>query len=447
MDTVLTIFWGLLIFSFLVFIHEGGHFLAARAFGARVLEFFIGFPSQAQLAFNSKKIGTRFGVTPLLFGGYARISGMDMGEPNPNLSAVLQVINVRGEASVADVAHILSLSNQDAADALVNLESWGSIRVKPGMHIDTNQEKTLYQTMARDSSGRTIYDGAQLGALQNEAGEPYLSDLSSEDQFAFERKQTYVGLSPLKRIIVLLSGIIINLLFAFIIFVAVFMVSGVALIDASIKEVQADSIAATQGIEAGDTILSIAHEPIDSGKDLLQALQNAKGKGSFEIVYLDTSNNKEITFNTELKSDETLGIVLDSHLEKQGFVSSAKLAVENMVFTAIAIANLLNPARFMDTISQSSSVIGIAVLAKDAAQAGFVPFLTLAAAISLSLGLMNLLPIPPLDGGKVLIEIIQAAIGRPISQKTQVGISLLGIAFFIVLFVILLGQDISRIAS
>ena len=81
MDTVLSIlssvFWGLLMLSVLVFLHEGGHFLAARSCGVRVTEFFLGLPCRFDIHCTSRRIGTKFGVTPLLLGGYAAICGMD----------------------------------------------------------------------------------------------------------------------------------------------------------------------------------------------------------------------------------------------------------------------------------------------------------------------------------------------------------------------------------
>lgn len=70
MDTVLSVlssvFWGLLMLSVLVFLHEGGHFLAARACGVRVTEFFLGLPCRFDIHYTSRRIGTKFGVTPLL---------------------------------------------------------------------------------------------------------------------------------------------------------------------------------------------------------------------------------------------------------------------------------------------------------------------------------------------------------------------------------------------
>ena len=447
MDALLSIFWGLLIFSFLVFIHEGGHFLSARLFGARVLEFFIGMPSKHQISFVSKKNGTRFGITALLFGGYARIAGMDMGKPNPHLSFALALVNARGEISIKDAAHMMDVSVEEAASALFNLESYGSIQLKEGSDLDKDQEHAIYQTVARDPEGKTIFDkGARLDARgATKAGEPYLTKLSGDEVLAREREKTYVGLSIQKRIIVLLAGIIVNLLFAYIIFVAVFMSQGLTVAENTIKDVQQDSIAMQEGMKAGDSITKIDGKEISDGMGLLSALQEVRGKGNFSVEYKSKAESKTQSFDTELTSGENLGVMLESHTQKLGFVDASNYALKNMVLTAQAIANLFNPAGFMNTVSNSSSVVGVAVLAKDAAQAGIWPLLSLAAAISLSLGLMNLLPIPPLDGGKVVIEIIQAITKRPVSQKVQVIVSMVGIALFMLLFFVLVGQDIFRI--
>ena len=77
MGVVSAVFWGVAVLSLLVFVHEGGHFLAARACGMRVTEFYLGMPCRHHLARKSRTYGTEFGVTPILLGGYTRICGID----------------------------------------------------------------------------------------------------------------------------------------------------------------------------------------------------------------------------------------------------------------------------------------------------------------------------------------------------------------------------------
>ena len=108
------------------------------------------------------------------------------------------------------------------------------------------------------------------------------------------------------------------------------------------------------------------------------------------------------------------------------------------------VAQLFQPAHTAEVVSQSTSIVGISVMASQAAQTGVESFLLLMAAISLSLGIMNLIPIPPLDGGKLLIELVQLVIRRDISPRVQGYLSYLGLALALVLFFAVLRQDILR---
>ena len=130
MDTVLSVlssvFWGLLMLSVLVFLHEGGHFLAARSCGVRVTEFFLGLPCRFDIHCTSRRIGTKFGVTPLLLGGYAAICGMDPTDVSC-ADRVLAAIYRHGRVTVADLAVELELSEEDVLEACALLLGWGSI--------------------------------------------------------------------------------------------------------------------------------------------------------------------------------------------------------------------------------------------------------------------------------------------------------------------------------
>ena len=118
MDILLTILCCLIVLSVLVFIHEGGHFVTARLFGVRVSEFMLGLPGP-RLSF--KHNDTRYGVTCVPLGGYARVCGMEPGNMKPYLTDVLKFIHTNGKATVSFVAHELKISKDEAEDALDEL--------------------------------------------------------------------------------------------------------------------------------------------------------------------------------------------------------------------------------------------------------------------------------------------------------------------------------------
>ena len=113
-----------LLLGFLVFIHEGGHYLAARACGVRVSEFMIGLPGPS-IGFTRGE--TRFGITAVPLGGYASVCGMAPPSNSPHLKRVLGYAYRKGTVYMEDVAHDLFLTDQEAYDLLEELCDWGSL--------------------------------------------------------------------------------------------------------------------------------------------------------------------------------------------------------------------------------------------------------------------------------------------------------------------------------
>ena len=104
MDWILDILSVVFVFvaiGFCIFSHELGHFLAAKAFGVRVTEFMLGLPGPS-IGFTAG--GTKFGITPILLGGYARVCGMEPGEMKPHLREALAALHRRGTATMEDIA-------------------------------------------------------------------------------------------------------------------------------------------------------------------------------------------------------------------------------------------------------------------------------------------------------------------------------------------------------
>ena len=124
MDILLTILAATIVLGFLVFIHEGGHFLAARAFGVRVSEFMIGLPGPHV---GVQRGETKFGVTAIPLGGYARVCGMEPGEMSPYLEAAMASVYARGTAVMEDVALDCGCTDDEAYEALEELVEWGTV--------------------------------------------------------------------------------------------------------------------------------------------------------------------------------------------------------------------------------------------------------------------------------------------------------------------------------
>ena len=110
----------------------------------------------------------------------------------------------------------------------------------------------------------------------------------------------------------------------------------------------------------------------------------------------------------------------------------------------VSVLHLFNPQTAAETVQNSASVIGIAVISKTAAEHGLVSFLSFMAMISVSLGVMNLIPIPPLDGGRFALEVVQKLMGRNLGKRIMNGVSTVGVVIFIAFFVFMFMHDIQR---
>ena len=353
MDIVLMILYVSILLGFLVLIHEGGHYLASRAFGVRVTEFMIGFPGPG-IGFT--KWGTKFGVTCVPLGGYAKVCGMEPGEMSPHLESVLAAIYRRGTANMEDIAQDCGISNDDALAALDELVEWGSVQGP------TKKDKfNTYRAMATRPTKGQIKRAEAAGQpvpLAYELGQPRLVD-DPHALFESEYNQQYRSLPFWKRTVILLAGIAVNLLFAVLVFVVVYSIVGVDMTNSQTGEV--------------------------------------------------------------------------SHITMSPLRSVVQMVV-----------SLFNPQTAADVVSNSTSVVGIAVMSKTYAEAGLLEFVFFMAMLSVSLGIMNLLPIPPLDGGRFVIEIFQKLTRKNVSMRALSYMSAAGMILFLGFFAIMVNQDVQR---
>ena len=348
--------------GFLVFIHEGGHYLAARAFGVRVTEFMLGLPGPS-IGFTKGE--TRYGVTAVPLGGYAKVCGMEAGPLQPHLQEALASLYRRGIANMEDVARDCGISDDEAYNALEELVEWGSV-IGPSKADQYNTYRA-----PRVAPGKRALKKAAAAGLPAPASYELGQAREVADPHALyesEYRQQYRSLPFWKRSVILLAGIFMNLLFAIVLFIVWFCVLG--------ADVQTQS---------GE----IVHVNLNP----LQAVQMG-----FYYIWM----------------------------------------------VVVAVAGLFNPATAAQTVEGSASIIGIAAMSKDAFEAGLVSIIQFFAMISVSLGVMNLLPIPPLDGGRFAVEIFQKISRKVVSPRALNYMSAAGMALFLGFFLIMANQDIQR---
>jgi len=390
------VFWGVLTFSILVVLHEGGHFLAARAFGVKVHEFMVGLPGP-RIAIKTKS--TTYGITAIPLGGYVRIAGMEPGAEDELLAPALKAVTLAGRMDAHLLARELGVDEERADSLLITLADWGAI-------APADNDKYSYTPLmsAEESDDAT-------------------------DLLARARAWTYRGLSTWKRIAVLVMGIFVNLVTAILVFTVVLAMWGYYQQSLTLDDVQAGSGAALAGLQAGDTILALDDEPVNDWMTLTQTIAS-HDPGESIVVGVERDGGRldlEATLGENDDGFAYLGVI--ASVEKVD-VSWPAAFVESLTWTGMVFATIFgmffDADLFQQTLHGSRSVVGVSVEVARAAAAGPIDYAWWIALLSLSLGVMNLLPIPPLDGGKILMELIERIIGKPIEKRVSLGISLAG---------------------
>ncbi len=416
LDTANMIFWGVLTFSILIVLHEGGHFAAARMFGVKVHEFMLGLPGPA-LRVHTKS--TTYGITMIPLGGYVRIAGMEPGPEDELLAEAFKAVSLEGRIDAPGLAERLGIDRDRAASMLAMLADWGAI--DPAADDDVSYVGPLW------AAGHT----------------------DPQEMLETARKQTYRGLSTTRRILVLAAGVLVNLLTAILIFTVVLSIWGYDVPSMTISEISPDSPAATAGLKTGDVVKSIDGHTFNDWFGLINYLSITPPNTTASLTYErdGVSTTVDVTF---AKNPDTGAALLGITSGKIAHVSLTvpQAFAESLQWTRDSFMMILaffNPETFKIVAQNARSVVGVSVEAANVVKYGkAVGYAQFIALLSLSLGIMNIMPIPPLDGGKVVVELVERIGGRPLGRKIQVGLSLAGALLLFSLIGYLMYADVLR---
>ncbi len=437
----------------LVTIHELGHFLAAKAFGMRVETFSIGFPPTL---FSFKRGGTDYeiGATPL--GGYVKISGMidesldseTMSKPpepwefrsKPIWQRIIVMVAgvfmnvVLGILIFSMVAFARGEQRTPVSEAKYGIQVIKSI---PGVDkCGAPLEKTSLGYLVGFRSGDKLlsYMGTPMTYL-----EEYLDPgklLADNAYFEVARNGEKVKLEVPQSVLKSFSNdTVVRSLFS--------------LNQPAIVNVREKSAGANAGLKSGDEILSIAGHPVSLYSDLLDILPG-RANQQIGIAVLRGSDTLDLT--VQLDSTSKLGVEPDTT-----FMSGIKFETINYGFfesfkpgfkEAFGILSL--NVKGFERIAQgradaSKSVMGPVAIAKQFwetyQRVGWVGVLLLTASLSMILAFVNILPIPALDGGHVIVLLIEAVIRRELSVKVRIIIQQIGMVLLLGLMVLVIFND------
>ncbi len=296
--------------------------------------------------------------------------------------------------------------------------------------------------------GETVYslNAVPLGGFTKMAGE---EDPNVPRSLASKNK----GI----RLLVLGAGSLMNAILPILLFSVAFMIPhDVVTGQVLVTEIAPNSPASIAGIEAGDTIIGINNKPVRNISDLHRYIQLNLGKEITLSIRRSDSTVKEVPVIPRWKPPPGQGAVgiaielLNPTLVSQSypFWKAIPMGVTECIETFVIFKNEIEKWFVGAASPQIAGPVGIAQLTGEVAKAGISPLLKFAAFISINLAIINLFPLPGLDGGRIVFVLLEwVRRGRRISPKTEGLVHLIGFALLIAVILLVSYYDIMRIVS
>tara|TARA_Y100001970_G_scaffold74976_1_gene95016 strand:- start:133 stop:1242 length:1110 start_codon:yes stop_codon:yes gene_type:complete len=281
------------------------------------------------------------------------------------------------------------------------------------------------------------------------------------NQYSEEDRKKLFILKPIyQRSIIVAAGPLANFVLAILIFLFINMFVGKDMTPAVISKVQKDSPAFAAGIKKNDKIISIDNKKVDS---ILEVSTFITTSTSEKIEFLLLRDNQEISLLVKpnlVEGKDALGnqvkkrmigiqlSPLNNKLEKQplGPTKALYYSLKEVWFYSITSLKYLGKKVIGEgDFSQLGGPVKIAQVTGQIAEYGIIPFLTIMAYISISLGLINLFPIPMLDGGHLMFYLYEAIFGKPLSQKIQENFFRIGLSFLLFLMIFVTFNDVKNL--
>jgi regulator of sigma E protease len=401
----LSIFVAIVGLGFLIFVHEFGHFAVARAVGLRPRRFYVGFPPAIV---KTTRNGIEYGLGAIPLGGFVKIPGMHRPAP-------------------MDVDHHFAPASAEApalAGPLDRLRRAFAENDIDGGRAALVELRERRQTVELSPAAARAFD----------RGLNELDDAVGPD--AYWRAPTW------KRLAAIAAGPGANIVLSLVLFAILFATGGGAA-TTTVESVVPGSPAAAAGLRGGDRIEAIDGVPVEAS-EIAERINASQGRPITLTVTRDGERTRIGPVRPRLQEGRyRVGFVLSG--EGLGLADSAWQSLRVTGIVTKEIGASLGRLVTGEGRNEISSPVGIVQGSSTAAQEGTQNFLWVLGLISLSLALLNLLPLLPLDGGHIAFSLIEGARGRAVRREVYERVSAVGIVFVVLLFVIGLSNDIGRL--
>ena len=422
MKTILTFIF---VFGLIVLVHEFGHFIFAKRGGILVREFSIGMGPKL---FYHRKNGTTYTIRLLPIGGYVRMAGLGDEEmelaPGTPLSLVL---NNKGQVVKINPSKKVQIPNSIPVE-LISYDLEKELVIKGYENGDESLEKTYFV-----DSEATI--------IEEDGIETQIAPIDKQFQSA----------SLGRRLMTNFAGPLNNFILALVLFTIVAFLRGGTYVpntDSVIGGVVESSVADKAGIKPGDRIIEVNGHKTPSFKEMSSEIgPNLNKEISIKVEHKDGKVEESTIIpekNEANPGQGMIGVQMASEFKPLGFADKLKLGVTDTVANSLGIFRALGDLFTGFSLNKLGGPVMIFKLSEEVSHSGMIAILSFTAMLSVNLGIMNLIPLPGLDGGKIVLNLFEAVRGKPLSQEKEVIITMIGVVVLVVLMVAVTWNDIQR---
>ena len=409
----------ILVFGIIVVVHEFGHFYFAKKSGILVREFAIGMGPK--IFAHTGKDGTAYTIRILPLGGYVRMAGW--GDDTTEIKTGTPVS--------------LTLTD-DGKVKRINLS---------GKKLD--QTALPMQVTQFDFEDKLFIKGLVL-----EEEKTFAVD---HDATVVEADGTEVRIAPLDvqyqnatiwgKLITNFAGPMNNFILGVVVFwILIFMQGGVRDVDTNQFHVMPQGALAKVGVPETAQITKIGSHEISNWESLIQAVESEtkdKTASTLNVTIFENGSDKQVTVTPEESQGRYLLGVQPGI--KSDFVSMFVGGFTTAADSALRILSDLKNLIFQPDLNKLGGPVAIFKASSDAAKNGIENVLDFLAVISINIGIFNLIPIPALDGGKIVLNILEAIRRKPLKQEIETYVTLAGVVIMVVLMIAVTWNDIMRL--
>lgn len=403
----------IIIFGIIVCVHEYGHLYFAKKSGILVREFSIGMGPKIYA--HQAKDGTVYTIRILPLGGYVRMAGWGEDETDIQTGAPVSLTLDPESMRVTRISLSEKVQFEHALPMLVTSYDF---------------ERELSITGEVNGESQTYQVDHDATVVESDGTELRIAPLDVQYQSA----------SLAGRMMTNFAGPLNNFILGIVAFILVmFMQGGVQDLNSNQITVTDKNLPAYQaGLRTGDTVSSINENKVSDWDSLTKQIISSKGQ-QIKIKTL-----KRTVVVTPKKQDQAYIIGITPNM-KTGFFDKITGGVEKAITSAFTIVNALKNLLLHPSLNKLGGPVAMYQMTGQAAREGLTTVIAFMAMLSINLGIFNLIPIPALDGGKILMNIIEGIRRKPMKQEYENIVTLVGVGIMVLLMIAVTWNDILRL--